>query len=167
MRRWHSCPEKLWCPIPGGAQGQVGWGPGQLSWRGAALPTAGDGAGWALRALPTQTILWSLYKRNCYEDAACSDKMNFSLRLRSLLPNSRFKTGFCPESLSCSAVEMLKFFSLHSRISLFSSPYPIWPTYGQFLYFSPCSVSVASIKMHLILRGPSWSSKFSLPAFIT
>jgi len=23
-RCWHSCPEKLWCPIPGGAQGQVG-----------------------------------------------------------------------------------------------------------------------------------------------
>ena len=30
-RRWHGCPEKLWCPIPGGARGQVGWGPGQLS----------------------------------------------------------------------------------------------------------------------------------------
>jgi len=29
VRPWHSCPEKLWCPIPGGAQGQVGWGPGQ------------------------------------------------------------------------------------------------------------------------------------------
>jgi len=29
VRRWHSCPEKLWCPIPGSAQGQVGWGPGQ------------------------------------------------------------------------------------------------------------------------------------------
>ena len=23
------CPEKLWCPIPAGAQGQVEWGPGQ------------------------------------------------------------------------------------------------------------------------------------------
>jgi len=31
---------QLWCPIPGGAQGQVGWGPGQLSWWGAALPMA-------------------------------------------------------------------------------------------------------------------------------
>ena len=30
VRHWHSCPEKLWCPIPGGAQGQLGWGPGQL-----------------------------------------------------------------------------------------------------------------------------------------
>jgi len=37
VRRGHSCPEKLWCPIPGGAQGQVGWGPGQLSCWGAAL----------------------------------------------------------------------------------------------------------------------------------
>jgi len=29
VRPWHSCPEKLWCPIPGGTQGQVGCGPGQ------------------------------------------------------------------------------------------------------------------------------------------
>ena len=29
VRSWHSCPEKLWCPIPGGGQGQVLWGPGQ------------------------------------------------------------------------------------------------------------------------------------------
>jgi len=29
MRPWHSCPEKLWCPIPGSTQGQDGWGPGQ------------------------------------------------------------------------------------------------------------------------------------------
>jgi len=41
VRRGHSCPEKLWCPIPGGAQGQVGWGPGQLSCWVAALPMAG------------------------------------------------------------------------------------------------------------------------------
>ena len=31
---------------------------GSLSWWGAALPTAGVGAGWALRSLPTQTILF-------------------------------------------------------------------------------------------------------------
>ena len=29
VRQWHSCPKKLWCPIPAGAQGQVGWGPRQ------------------------------------------------------------------------------------------------------------------------------------------
>jgi len=29
VRCWHSSPEKLWCSIPGGTQGQVGWGPGQ------------------------------------------------------------------------------------------------------------------------------------------
>ena len=29
VRCWHSCPEKLWCTIPGGAQGQVGLGPEQ------------------------------------------------------------------------------------------------------------------------------------------
>jgi len=42
VRPWHSCPEKLWCTHPGGAQGQVEWGPGQLSWWGAAQPMAGD-----------------------------------------------------------------------------------------------------------------------------
>ena len=29
VRPWHSCPQKLWCPIPGGAPGQAGCGPGQ------------------------------------------------------------------------------------------------------------------------------------------
>ena len=29
VRGGTGCPEKLWCPIPGGTQGQVGWGPGQ------------------------------------------------------------------------------------------------------------------------------------------
>jgi len=28
-RPWHSYPEKLWYPIPGGIQDQVGWGPGK------------------------------------------------------------------------------------------------------------------------------------------
>jgi len=37
----NSNAEKLWCPILGGAQGQVGWGPVQLSWWGAALPMTG------------------------------------------------------------------------------------------------------------------------------
>jgi len=29
VRPWHSCPKSCGCPIPGGVQGQVGWGPGQ------------------------------------------------------------------------------------------------------------------------------------------
>jgi len=41
-KHWHSCPEKLWCPIPGGAQGQVGWALSSLSWWEAALPVAQD-----------------------------------------------------------------------------------------------------------------------------
>jgi len=45
VRRWHSCPEKLGCPIPGDAQGQVGWGPGQ--------PELVGGTGWALRSPST------------------------------------------------------------------------------------------------------------------
>jgi len=44
VRRWHSCPEKLWCPIPGGAQGQGGWGPGQPELVGGS-PAHGRGRG--------------------------------------------------------------------------------------------------------------------------
>jgi len=29
VRHWHCCSERLWCSIPRGVQGQVGWGPGQ------------------------------------------------------------------------------------------------------------------------------------------
>jgi len=42
--------------LPGPGR-QVGWALGSLSWWGAALPTAGVGAVWALRPLPAQTIL--------------------------------------------------------------------------------------------------------------
>ena len=42
VRHWHSCPEKLWCPIPGGTQGQVGWGPGQPELLGG-IPSQGRG----------------------------------------------------------------------------------------------------------------------------
>jgi len=45
VRRWHSCPEKLWCPTPGGTQGQVGWGPGQPELVGGS-PAHGRGLGW-------------------------------------------------------------------------------------------------------------------------
>ena len=45
VRRWHSCPEKLWWPIPGGTQGQVGWGPGQPELLGGS-PAHGTGLGW-------------------------------------------------------------------------------------------------------------------------
>jgi len=33
-------PKKLWCPIPGGAQGQVDGALCSMSWWEAALPTA-------------------------------------------------------------------------------------------------------------------------------
>jgi len=29
VRQWQSCPEMLWCPIPGDTQGHVGWDPGR------------------------------------------------------------------------------------------------------------------------------------------
>jgi len=45
VRPWHSCPESCGCPIPGGAQGHIGWGPGQPELLPdsvlAILPTAG------------------------------------------------------------------------------------------------------------------------------
>ena len=36
------CPEKSWCPMPGGAQGQIGWGPGQSHLAGGQ-PNHGQG----------------------------------------------------------------------------------------------------------------------------
>jgi len=57
-RSWHSCPEKLWCPIPGGAEGQVVWDPVQPELVGGS-PAHGRGwREWALRSPPTQAILW-------------------------------------------------------------------------------------------------------------
>ena len=43
VRPWRSCPEKLWCPIPGGVQGQVGYSPGQPELVGGSLA---QGRGW-------------------------------------------------------------------------------------------------------------------------
>jgi len=50
------------CPVPGGVQGQVGWGPGQpgLVLNGEVGGSArgrGVGDSWSLRSLPTQAIL--------------------------------------------------------------------------------------------------------------
>jgi len=42
VRPWHSCSEKLWCPISGAVQGQVGWGPGQAELVGGS-PAHGRG----------------------------------------------------------------------------------------------------------------------------
>jgi len=45
-------------PIPGGVQGQAGWGFGQPGLVGGVpAPGRGAGTGWSLRSLPTQTIL--------------------------------------------------------------------------------------------------------------
>ena len=60
MRCWHSCLEKLWCPIPGHAEGQVGWGPGQLSCWGQPCPWHGVALGglWGLSKPSHSMILW-------------------------------------------------------------------------------------------------------------
>ena len=52
--------------LPGGVQGQVGWGPGQpgLVWNGEVGGLGGPacsreiGASWSLKSLTTQAILW-------------------------------------------------------------------------------------------------------------
>ena len=44
VRHCHNCPEKLWCPIPGSAQGWIGWGPGQPDVVGCS-PAHGWGLG--------------------------------------------------------------------------------------------------------------------------
>ena len=42
-RPWHCCPKGCGCPIPGGAQGWVGWALGSLTWWGAPSPQQGVG----------------------------------------------------------------------------------------------------------------------------
>lgn len=47
------------CPIPGGIQGQVGWGPGQPELVGGnPAHDRGIGIRWCLRFFPAQAILW-------------------------------------------------------------------------------------------------------------
>jgi len=57
VRHWHSCPEKLWMPHPWRCP-RLDGALGSLSWWVAASSWWGVGAGWALRSLPSQTILW-------------------------------------------------------------------------------------------------------------
>ena len=61
--------EKLWCPIPGGAQGQVGWGPGQPELVGGS-PAHGRGWGWVGFELPSNpnhsVILWKILWKDCH-----------------------------------------------------------------------------------------------------
>ena len=40
VRPWYCCPESCGCPIPGGAQGQAGWGPRQPELMGS-IPAHG------------------------------------------------------------------------------------------------------------------------------
>jgi len=68
VRPWHSCPEKLWCPIPGGTQGQVGWDPGQPELVGGSpAHSRGVVTRWPLTFFPIQTVLWF------YEEERCND----------------------------------------------------------------------------------------------
>jgi len=57
MRRWHCCPESCGAPslevLKAGLDGALG----SLSCREPALPMEQGGAEWALRSLPTQTML--------------------------------------------------------------------------------------------------------------
>ena len=56
VRPWHSCPEKLWCPIPGGTQGQVEWGPGQPEMV-EGEPSRGSTTAWSWSSFPILAIL--------------------------------------------------------------------------------------------------------------
>jgi len=64
VRRWHSCPEKLGCPIPGGAPGQAGWGPGQPQLVVAALPMARGwgGVGCEVLSNPNHSVILTLLR---------------------------------------------------------------------------------------------------------
>ena len=63
VRPWHCCPGSCGCPIPGGAQGQVGWGPEQPELLGATSPWQGawNWMGFKIPSKPNPyTILWNL-----------------------------------------------------------------------------------------------------------
>ena len=57
MRHWHSCPERLWIPLPGGTRGQVGWGPGQPELVGGSPQS---GTEWAWRSLQPKPFCGSV-----------------------------------------------------------------------------------------------------------
>jgi len=59
---WHSCPEKLWCPNPGGAQGHAGWALGSLSWWVATSPLQEFGTGWPLSPFKPKPLYNSMKK---------------------------------------------------------------------------------------------------------
>ena len=58
------------CPIPGGAQGQVGWTLGSMSWWGAALPMAG---GWncVIFMVPSHSVIHKVCHRAQEESMSC------------------------------------------------------------------------------------------------
>jgi len=64
------CPKKLWCPIPGGIQAQVGWGPGQPELLGGS-PAHGRGlglVGFGIPANPSHFVIHHLdsWRFHCY-----------------------------------------------------------------------------------------------------
>ena len=65
VKCWHSSPEKLWCPIPGGAQGQVGWGPGQPELVGGS-PLHSRGWGWEDWEVPSNQMHFMSFQCYCF-----------------------------------------------------------------------------------------------------
>ena len=58
VRHWHCCPESYGYPIPAGAQGQVGCGPGQPELVGGNQPMAGGWNWMDFKVTSNSTILW-------------------------------------------------------------------------------------------------------------
>ena len=73
VRPWHSCPWSCGCPIPGGAQGRVGWGPGQPELVGGQ-PAHGRGLGLVGSEVPSNpnhsmicNAKWKIYFSSVFE----------------------------------------------------------------------------------------------------
>jgi len=94
VRPWHCCPESCGCPIPGGAQGQVGWCPGQPELVGGSQPMAGVKTRWALRSLLTQPLCDSM--KFIRSSMGCRDgPLRSIMRMFFSLPAASFRSFRC------------------------------------------------------------------------
>ena len=92
-RSWHCCPEKLWCPIPGGAQGQAGWGPGQpeLVWGNQLIASYRNWMGFMVPSNPSHSVVQWVYERPPQLASEC-----LHIGKQALLPFP------CIQGISCS-----------------------------------------------------------------
>ena len=142
VRSWHSFPEKLWCPIPGGTQSQVGWGPGQPELVGGST---GHGRGWGwviFTDFLTQTILWWFCENSMKISGHCIyhtdlDQGIFRLKTLSTVVYNDFNNISSMAVLQFQAVSLQRFYRLQWRTILMKISFKnvgIWPNILRIIY---------------------------------